>query len=59
MYRSDRFFNKKRNGQHNYYGEEDYLEIRNGTVNYDLKFKDQDFETLPDKAESESESESG
>lgn len=32
MFRTDRHLNKKKNGQHNFYGEEDALEIKNGTV---------------------------
>ncbi|MBF0106546.1 MAG: hypothetical protein HQM16_14620 [Deltaproteobacteria bacterium] len=32
MYRNDRYFNKKRNGQHNFYGEEDDVEIKKGRV---------------------------
>lgn len=57
MYRSDRFFNKKRFGQHNYYGEEEELETNGRRINND--FKEQDFETPSELVESESEKDSG
>lgn len=32
MHKTDRYFNKKKNGQHNFFGEEDYVEIKKGII---------------------------
>ena len=36
MFRTDRHLNKKRNGQHNFFGEEEYIEVKDGTVNVNI-----------------------
>ena len=36
MYRSDRYFGKN-DGEHNFFGEEEYIEVEQGVVRLDLK----------------------
>ena len=55
MHKTERYFNKKKDGQHNFFGEGDYIDIKDGTVT-DLE---NSLEAPPDHSDDTSEEESG
>jgi len=54
MYRTDRHLNKKKNGQHNFFGEEENIEILNGNIVVDLMDDDSPPENHNDPSEEQS-----
>jgi hypothetical protein len=53
MYRSDRYFGKN-DGEHNFFGEEEYIEVEEGVVRLDLKKTGSSPEQAPKSKEEDS-----